>query len=281
MVSRVRRRVAVQFSMCVLLFVWPLYRASNITTTIHQDKLRNSDAFHPDNLDSVKYVPCGQYKCFFRAKSNDSIGYLVAPSERKKDTHYEWFSTLKSGWNLSQQLQEEYDIEHFLLEPPEKIKITKELDKRLNKHLFNEMKGRLIRGKNVKKYSRGSTAFVQKVKTAPKNSIVIGCADSKMDAFKKNINNFVKNIKYTESFAQNFKQGLATAKNILEKEPCLVKDFQVFVDEKGHIFHLDFDRCFVPDDSGAKYEISKEETKACLQSLDEIDRRLERSLHRQ
>lgn len=273
-----KRRVAIQFSMCIVLFVWPYYRFSTISADMNL-QARNDSVFGANNLDtSVKQVPCGQYKCFFRSKDNHDIGYLVAPSQRKKGTHFDWFETLLSGYNLSQQLQQQYDMNHFLLGPPTKEKVSSQLAKKLNKHLFDEKKARLMRGKGSSKFPKGSTIFVQKCKTAPKRSVVLGCVESKVDIFKRNMKNFVKDIKYTESFEQNFREGLATAKEILQSEPCLIKDFQVLVDEKGRFYHLDFDRCFKPDEPGSKYEISKEESQKCLQTLDDIDKRLQNKL---
>ena len=152
-VSRSKRRVAIQFSMCVFLFVWPYYRFSAISAEMDDT---NDSVFGANNLDtSVKQVPCGQYKCFFRSKDNHDIGYLVAPSQRKKGTHFEWFETLLSGWNLSQQLQQQYNVNHFLLEPPRKEKVSSQLAKKLNKHLFNEKKAKTHERKEFIQVSKG------------------------------------------------------------------------------------------------------------------------------
>jgi len=278
--SRSRRRAIVHFSMCVFLFAWPLYRASRITTNItanDSERAKSNDSFLPNNVEMAKQVPCGQYKCFFRSKSSSNVGYLVAPSIRKKDTNLQWFETLESGWNLAEDLKAEYGIQHLLLEPPTKLKVSKELAWRLNKNLFSEKKQNKIRGKKAKRFPKGSTVFVQKVQAAPKNSIVVGCTETKMDSFKQNMKDFAKTIKNIGFFSRNFKQGLATARELLENEVCMTKDFQVLVDTNGTFYHLDFDRCFMPDDPKTKYEISREETKSCLKVLDEIDRRFERN----
>lgn len=276
--SRSKRRVAIQFSMCLMLFVWPLYRSSSLSASIQQDRSDDS-IFGPDNLDSAsKHVPCGEYKCFFQSKGDQSVGFLVAPSIRKKNTNFQWFGTLQSGWKLSQELQNQYGIQHFLMEPPIKVKVSSKLAKRLNKHLYSEKKSRLIRGKKSSRFPKGSTAFVQKVKTAPKRSLLLGCGGSKIDMFKRNMKNFVKDIKYQESFEQNFQHGLDTAKEMLQKEPCLTKDFQALVDDKGNFHHLDFDRCFKPDAPDEKYEISQEESRDCLKALDNLDKRLQSKL---
>lgn len=231
---RRKTKDAVRISMCfIFLFVWPIYRAPTIETTINENKDR--DAFLPRNLDSPKHVPCGQYKCFFHNKYNHDIGYLVAPSTRKKNTNFQWFETLESGWTLAEQLKKDFEIKHFLLAPPIKVKVSKDLDKKLNKRLFSEKTQRLIRGKSSTRYPKGSTVFVQECTTAPKKNVVLGCNGSKMPTFKKLFDGFTKGIRYTDSFRQNFKHGLNQTKLVLQSEPCLTKDFQVIVDEKVRV----------------------------------------------
>lgn len=275
------QRAIVHFSMCIFLFAWPLYRASRITTNITADdseRAKSNDSFLPNNVEMAKQVPCGQYKCFFWSK------YLVAPSIRKKDTDLQWFETLESGWNLAEELKDENGIQHLLLEPPMKLKVSKQLARCLNKNLFSEKKQNKIRGKKAKRFPKGSTVFVQKVQAAPKNSIVVGCTDTNMDSFKQRMKDFAKTIKNIGFFSRNFKQGLATARELLENEVCMTKDFQVecwWIQTGLTFYHLDFDRCFMPDDPKTKYEISREETKSCHKVLNEIDRRFERNLARQ
>ena len=265
-------------SISLLLFACLVYRGAIIAPDVFE--VDENDSFRADKLDLAKQVPCGQYKCFFRSKSDPGVGYLVAPSQRKMDTTLKWFETLEAGWQLSQDLEKKCAIQHFLLEPPTKFKVSSDLAKRLNKNLYSEKREKVIRGKNSKRFPKGSIAFMQKVKTAPKKGIVIGCADSKLVQFKKNANKFAKSIKYVNNFGRNWSEGLATAKQLIETEPCLTKDFQVLVDEKGNFYHLDFDRCFLPDASGQKYQISREETTSCLEALDELQSRVQRHLSR-
>lgn len=237
-----RRKNTILFSMGLVLFVWPFYRASVVSTTIQDNKER--DSFTAFNIDTTpKHRPCGQYKCFFRNKFNHNLGYLVAPETRKSGTdNYNWFETLEAGWNLAKSLKQQVGIQHLLMGPPEKVKVTKELAKQLNKNLYSEKSRRLIRRRKTTRYPKGTTAFVQKVTTAPKRNLVVGCTDSKVTIFKKNVDGFIKQIRYTETFVQNFKQGLQQAKQVISSEPCMTKDFQVIVDDKGNFFHLDFDR---------------------------------------
>jgi hypothetical protein len=198
------------------------------------------DELLPENLGWPTRVPCGSQKCFYHLKSNRQVGYLVAP-EMKSDR----LKSLEAGWELAKQLETDYNIQHFLLAPPTKLKVSNQLATRLNRNLFIEKSRKILGQRKAKKrFPKGSKVLTQKVKMAPKRHLIIGCVDSKVRAFKKDLPNFISYVKYKESFAQNFNESFAAAKKVLDVEPCLVKDFQVLVDTKGRTFHLDFDRCF-------------------------------------
>ncbi len=54
----------------------------------------------------------------------------------------------------------------------------------------------------------------------------MGCVGSKINAFNKDMPNFLAHIKGEEVFAVNLSEGLAEVKRVIEVEPCLVKGFQ-------------------------------------------------------
>jgi hypothetical protein len=83
-------------------------------------------------------------------------------------------------------------------------------------------------------------------------------------------------VKFNESFARNFRNGLDEAKRLLKDEPCLVKDFQVIVDIRGELYHLDFDRCF--GSYGRKWHMNSNITQSCLDSLDKINHVVQETL---
>ena len=55
-----------------------------------------------------------------------------------------------------------------------------------------------------------------------------------------------------------------------------MKDFQVMVDTKGEIYHLDFDRCF--SSSGKKWNMPSNFTESCLDSLNKMNRDIQEIL---
>lgn len=302
-----RRRYTVHFGMAIMLVV-PLYRQFQLRNIVSSTFIARfaeidhgttpvsvespaqtipvatntsisssiTDAFHPNNIALVDRVPCGKEKCFFQLKSNEQIGYLVSRFEDREDRK-ERFQTLERGWNLARSLKQDYGIQHFLLAPPKTIIIRSTLVPILNRNLWSEKKEK--KWKKTKRFLKGNKAYIQKVKVAPKQTILIGCSLSKVEPFKRNVKEFMQDVVYQESFARRFQENLSQAKRVLAKEPCLVKDFQVLMDTKGRIFHLDFDRCFAPDDASIKYdEIGKNETASCLEWLDEVEREIHENL---
>lgn len=236
-----------------------------------------SDAFDPENLQRTDRVPCGANKCFFPLKSDSSIGFLVAPSERlsKHQSKTEWFKTIEASWEFAEHLKSEHDIKHFLLGPPMNVTISHSLAAILNQNLWRESKAKFL---TKERFPEGSTAFIQKVKTAPTPNLLFGCANSKVQQFQREKDEFIPLIKRKRRFARRFTKYLKQAKAMIRKEPCLIMDFQLLVDTKGRLYHLDLDRCFALDDSSEKRAVSKEMADSCFQSLDDIEASLLQSL---
>lgn len=209
-----------------------IIRNNNVTHAAKEDE------FLPENIGWPTRVPCGSQKCFYQLQSNPQVGYLVAPQ-----TNSGRLSILQSGYQLAQQLESDYNVTHFLLGPPTEIRVSNELAKHLNRNLYIESKGRLRTGRHACRFPKGSMAVTQKVALAPKRHIILGCVKSKVRAFEHDIPKFLRHhVKYKQSFIQNFHESLKAAKRLLENEPCLMKDFQLMVDEKGRSYHLDIDR---------------------------------------
>lgn len=233
------------------------------------------DEFLPQNIGWPTKVPCGSQKCFYHLKTNRQIGYLVAPQ-----TQSGRMSILESGYLLAKQLEHDYNITHFLLGPPIEVNVSNELSKRLNRNLYIESKGRLEKkGSKATRFPRGSTVLIQKVKMAPRRHLILGCVNSKVTAFNDAFPKFLTHVKYKESFVENFSKSLAEAKRILHVEPGLFKDFQVMLDTKGMLHHLDFDRMF--RSSGGKFQMPESIMSGCLEALDKMERQVrQRALKR-
>lgn len=232
------------------------------------------DSFQVKNLDVSKGVPCGGNKCFFRLKDNPDVGYLVQPDVfryDKRTTHEQLFQLQLNSWEFAEQLRQENNIQHFLLEPPTKVKVTKKLAKQLNANIFSE-------AREVKydedRFKWKSTVFIQKVKLAPEPNIIIGCTTTKQGQFKRNAEEFFARVNDKDTFLERFSSALKQVKRVLKEEPCLFRDFQVLLDTSGQVYHLDFDRCFSSRDPAIKRRERKSRVNLCLRTIDGVEQKV-------
>lgn len=189
-------------------------------------------AFIAENLKESNTTTCGSYKCFYLNKHNESIGYLVTtfecPAKRiRKKKSQDWFEIHERGWKYAQQLQHDYGVKHFYLDPPETAFVTPKLHQILNQDKFRE----------------NSTVLVQKVATAPTSSLFMAVYPSKRKIFYQKLSEFIKNITDKKAFYKQFQKSIDGVRLLLEMEPCLAHDFQVYLDAFGYIHHLDLERC--------------------------------------
>lgn len=192
-----------------------------------------------NDLDSTQKASCGFIKCYFRSKSDTQIGYVVAPMTRQTAGR---LKSLTNSWKFAEQLRQEHDVHHFLLAPPTTAVVNQKLFVGLNQNLWSERSQKYQR---FKRFRKGSTVVVQKVMAAPKQRILLGCAPPKLRIIRKQLDKFIrKSVKDKDSFARRFHESFSKIRELLRHEPCLIDDFQVFLDAKGNLHHLDIDRCF-------------------------------------
>jgi hypothetical protein len=207
----------------------------NEQTNSSEASTKEEEEFRMENLDSAG--TCGTQKCLFQLKSNPRIGYLVT-----QRTHAE---SLQKTWTFGNYLAAQFGIEQLNKQAPRQMKISKQFASYLNSNLtfHTNLKGRKIGlGYNAKK-----AMIVQKVKVVPKPYIIVTC---RFDKFVKTWNamdkNFFASVTDAESFIKNLVQSMNMAKELISKERCLLYDFQALLDNEGHLFHYDLDRCFPP-----------------------------------
>lgn len=239
------------------------------------------DLFNPDDLAGSKRVPCGWHKCFFRSKSNPQVGYLIARStEMSSREKKKRLQSLDLAYQLAKHLEQEYNIRHFLIAPPISLTVDKSLESRMNNNLKSE-----TNRKNFKKrrFPKGSVAFAEKVKPAPSHALLIGCKESKLKLFHKVVDKFISRVHDKESFARQLTKSFAELRTVLLHEPCLLYDFQVLIDVKGNLYHLDFDRCFSMRTAKKKKGLSSKNVSqsSCFKSLGKIERRVYHSIDKQ
>jgi len=168
--------------------------------------------------------------------------------------------SLLDGWKISQYLVSRFGIKHFLLEAPQKVNIT--TTALSDPNLYDREDDQ----KNNQKFRPGFATNIQKTKIAPNGSrelrlhhteeeifsrldgILIMAAATSMMSMNDNFN---VDEDYDDSsvisfqlsiFLETLSVEVATTLDLLQCEPLMALDFQVFVDIRGNIFHLDFDR---------------------------------------
>ena len=236
------------------------------------------DSFRRKNLDVSKRVPCGANKCFFRLNTDPNVGYLVQPEVFRYDkgkTPSQLFQTLEVSWEFAEQLRRDYNVTHFLLEPPSKVRTSKRLASTLNSNIWSEAHGTKF---DTDRFPKGSNVFVQKVRLAPEPNLIVGCTATKRAQFQRNVDEFLNQVKDKDSFSRRFSNNLSLTRMLLKKEVCLFKDFQVMLDTEGHLYHLDFDRCFASREPEEKITVRKSSATRCRKTLDDIERQIERVL---
>ena len=232
-------------------------------------------------IKSTDKIKCGGNKCLFELRLNDDIGYLATPSVRPyhpSQTEESWFDVLQASWDLEIQLKKEYPIMNFALEAPRKVLIPKQIAD-MNTKLWRDDKQAYVHELEFSatkettpvQFTSGSTAYIQKVKKAPISSLFIGCSTSKSRQLREEIHRFANLIGDKSRFLRAFKINLEKAREVVRKETCLIRDFQVIVDTDGRIYHFDFHRCFDPYNATRKREWSLKKQTDCFSFLNEIE----------
>jgi hypothetical protein len=238
---------------------------------------RLDSLFNVKDLDITRRTSCGWEKCFFHSKSDKHVGYLLAPTTKRTRKR---FKAIEGAYKYAEYLKREYNITHFLLAPPTRMKVTKSLESRLNHNLWDEHFGRSY-AKRYQRFKSGQMVVAQTVRKAPKDMLLLGCKKSKLHAIKRNMDKFIVKVKHKDLFAKRFKEGLNETRELLHKEPSLALDFQVWIDTSGNIYHLDFDRAFNTNTAQRKrkgYPVEKLVNSACYKTLDTIERRVNQAV---
>ena len=184
---------------------------------------------------------CGIQKCFFKSISDPNVGYLVGRQKKTEASKTSW-DRVKRGWKMAKDLEEEFGIKHFLLEPP---RLCVNCNSR-------EVAERLRLPKATQ--ARKSHLVVQKVRPSPKArffSLRLYSLKNRKDAMKwiqsyqKCLPRCNKKPNTTAAYFQQLETEFDICDKIVRKYPRYANDFQVLVDvQTGNIYHIDFDRAF-------------------------------------
>lgn len=212
-------------------------------------------------LDDVQVdvpAPCAAFKCLYNSRRGKRLGYLVAQF-RKNDVQssgHKDFRTLQKGYELAERLRTTHNIRHLLLAPPSKVDCTAKVCVEDLNRLTYMARGR--EGENDVLGRQSFTAIhpgkpwtkllVQPVELASQPSIQFGLSVAKYSVAIEDMKVYASSLVQQDMdvgvFERNVRRGIEQALGVIQAEPCLLTDFQILLDRYGHVYHLDFDRCF-------------------------------------
>jgi hypothetical protein len=190
-------------------------------------------AFNWDMLD-VSHPQCGESKCFYPAPALGT-GYLVSADVERR-----------SRWERAWELVRRHEgMRSIALGPPQELTISSSAAARLNNNLTWEIPGSTIRSR----FSANSSVLLQRVQDCLQpRCVLMGCIPKKHAFFSRSLAGFLGSMTPLQrsslvcTLAAEFNATL----DLLRDEPCLLPDFQAFLDIDGHVLHLDVDRCWEP-----------------------------------
>jgi hypothetical protein len=223
------------------------------------DKRENDDhddhqqSFEWNFIDFTKKPFCGSDKCLFQSSSfnqqhdnNDQqqVGYIVS-----KDSKHD--STLDDGWKISQYLVSKFGIKHFQLEAPQKVNISMNTTNAFLNYYLSVKEDDVRTIQKIRIAQNGS----QELRLHHSEEEIFSRLDEFVSTMSANNNSMSNDNNNNEdnttiiissqlllSFLETLSNEVETTFSLLQCEPLLALDFQIFVDIRGNIFHLDFDR---------------------------------------
>lgn len=223
---------------------------------------RNSSNYQTNNfqwelIDPSKAGMCGFSKCFFRSKLRPDphdfdFGYLVAYKPNTKDCN------LTLGWEMAKHLEATYDLQHLYDAPPERIPVTPQLVRYTEKEISLKVKQKFYVQVFIKEFiqrlrdkdyptslskQKESIFEVQRVRIPrPRPILEWGDNGKRNRKCREEFPKFLSAISNKATFGKNLLRQIKSLAAVLEKEPWIIHDFQVLIDQKGNILHIDLDR---------------------------------------
>ena len=228
-------------------------------------------SFRLDNLDLSVPISCGKKKCLFTLRTDPTIGYLVLSSDGDAESK---LKKLTVAWLYAKHLEVHYNSKHLFLGGPKELKMSTEFADRLNEANLTRLAVNGVMSSKAPSFSKG-IVLAQKVRVAPKNSLLVGC-ERKFDHAVERLDEFVSFIDDKKMFVKNFEEQVAVMRNVLnvKENRCLLRDFQVLVDTMGNINHIDLDRCPL----GSKYKKGfNDHARVCTAQFDELVNRCKKA----
>ena len=212
-------------------------------------------SFHTAKSDDISSVRCGNLKCFVIMENSNAIaitnkGYVIAQENRTKSEALgvgSMKSKLDDAWIIASHIHHKYNLSTLLLGPSEMIsKDVKFVDSLNNKLIHHSVPTRKMQGFNANK-----PITVQKSLVMPEPNFfwhyTVSVVTKKLLNVDSIYTDFVQTqVQDYDQFITTLQKDVNATKQMLVENnyPCLLNDFQLMIDFKGRIHHIDLDRCF-------------------------------------
>jgi len=182
---------------------------------------------------------CGFYKCVYASKIDPSLAFLILQADANMNAE-----TLQQGWDSAVDLKKNYDLRIAPRGPPIPITATKELVERLK----NSQNSPFMRQQKYQPSENGVQDYlVQLTSLVQSPHILVSFrkyAKSKYDraTFLTELGKSSDDQK--QQIVQNLQKDVAVTRQIISDHPWFIRDFQVILDDQGHLIHFDIERGF-------------------------------------
>lgn len=225
-------------------------------------------------------LSCGRKKCLFpivRVESShenngkvasSSEGYLLSNGDAKQ------YQRAYDAWRYAKFLEYHYGLRQTLLDKPVSIEITSQVAQNHLNVDFSDS-GRLAYQQSTRQFEAGP-AIAQPVRIVSGPWILLGCygrhasSVTKLERFLAKMLDGVEEVNTKDKFISNFANDLNQTETILlESEvECLYHDFQLILDSRGHLIHIDLDRCLAQvRRNDGKGQITKDDQRLCMNQM--------------
>ena len=188
-----------------------------------------------------RHGDCGEYKCFFKSKSNDKLGYLIGDADDNYDA-------MVAAVHLAHDLEQRFGAKHLYCNDclPNRVVVSSPI-------LFAQLQAavhqplRQLANRTATRVFQQSihekvTLVIQIVKRAPKPVLTYGCCmGTKPLALQRELPSFAKHIPNMTLFLKNLRADREVVAKALNEHDTLWSDFQGLIDVKGNFWMIDLD----------------------------------------
>jgi len=188
-------------------------------------------------MDLTKELSCGRYKCLFRDKMNEDVGYLIH-SNHYTDIQFQTEASI--AYQVAEYMKSNFNIKHLYIDKPKKVKMIP-MPESHNKTYTERKRSREA---PLPMYYSNQYAVVQKIQIA-KDPWLIVMPPKGYDKVKHLFRERNNKSTHKSSFKSTLREDTMKAIEALQHIPLLADDYQIILDGDGNLYHFDIDRVFL------------------------------------